>query len=423
MKSPYPFYKTSNPLLSEHANDLDIFLDKPFWIWDKKQHDKAFIETEGKCCHVDILGRPQKDGQDYPIFDYEKLIFDAVENNDSVWILKSRGIGLSTFMLYWISWKILGSSELDNESVFIISGTREEHANYLKEKMAKLFERNFPILNLYTKYTEMVLRRTWIKVFPSTLNSIKDVRGYSSSKIIWVDESAYIPENVQDELMAAITPYQTKSKAKIILSSTPFHPNDIMHKIELDKDSKYFKLRLHYSLGAGKIYDSKEIALRKNGVEWKREMELQWLGRQGNVFSGQQIEECIQLGEQYDTSKIPVSLYTLKSVGIDPGFSSSSTGIIVLEHIKADNNKHIIRVIDSHLIERGRLHYRQPSSKNDHSGSHGGSFNWNTFCDLSIEELGELWSKGYYKKDNHYYDSDGYTMRWDDTKGKLQAIK
>jgi hypothetical protein len=77
------------------------------------------------------------------------------------------------------------------------------------------------------------------------------------------------------------------------------------------------------------------------------------LGKTGNIFSSTQIEQCIKLGEEFDTIKIPVSLYTLKSVGIDPGFSSSSTGIVVLEHIKTDNNEHVIRVVDSHLIDRG----------------------------------------------------------------------
>jgi hypothetical protein len=33
---PYPFYNTDNPLLSDHANELDVFLNKPFWIWDEK---------------------------------------------------------------------------------------------------------------------------------------------------------------------------------------------------------------------------------------------------------------------------------------------------------------------------------------------------------------------------------------------------
>ncbi len=331
-------------------NQLDIFKGKPFWIWDQKEHDKQFTETNGKCCHVDILGRPQKAGIDYPIFAFQKLIFDALENNQSVWILKSRGIGLSTFMLYYLTWKILSGSELDHESIFIISGTREEHANYLKEKMAKLFERNFSLLNLYTKYTEMILKNTWIKVFPSTVNSIKDIRGYFSSKHIWVDESDYIPENVVDELIHAITPYQTKSNAKIILSSTAFKPNGLMQSIELDTNSKYFKLRLPYQLGLGTIYDPKDIETRKNDVEFKREFELQYVGKQGNVFTQQQVDLCQELGKQYSIDRIPVSLYTLKSVGLDPGFSSSGTGIVVLEHIR-DEDK--IRVIESHLIEKG----------------------------------------------------------------------
>jgi hypothetical protein len=81
---------------------------------------------------------------------------------------------------------------------------------------------------------------------------------------------------------------------------------------------------------------------------------LQYLGKTGNVFTPQQVDQCIELGKEFDTTKIPVSLYTLKSVGIDLGFSSSSTGIVILEHIKTMNdNKHMIRVVNSHLIERG----------------------------------------------------------------------
>ncbi len=86
--------------------------------------------------------------------------------------------------------------------------------------------------------------------------------------------------------------------------------------------------------------------------EFPREYQGLYLGRVGNVFSSSQIEQCISLGEQFDTTKIPVSLYTLKSVGIDPGFSSSSTGIVVLEHIKTED-RHIIRVVQCELIDKG----------------------------------------------------------------------
>jgi hypothetical protein len=38
---------------------------------------------------------------------------------------------------------------------------------------------------------------------------------------------------------------------------------------------------------------------------------------------------------------------------LDPGFSSSATGIVVLEHIKPELKEDKIRVIESHLIEKG----------------------------------------------------------------------
>jgi len=213
-------------------------------------------------------------------------------------------------------------------------------------------------LNLYTKYTEMVLKSTWVKVFPSTVNSIKDIRGYFSCKYIWVDESDYVPENVVDELIHAITPYQTKSNAKIVLSSTAFKPNGLMQSIELDSKSKYFKLKLPYQLGLNFIYDSKDIELRKNDVEFKREFELQYVGKQGNVFTQQQIDLCQELGKQFSTDKITVSPYTLKSVGVDFGFSSSATAIVCMEHMKnviIDDKKvkeDLIRVTDCYLLEK-----------------------------------------------------------------------
>jgi hypothetical protein len=79
----------------------------------------------------------------------------------------------------------------------------------------------------------------------------------------------YIPESVQDELIHAITPYQTKSNCKIILASTPFKPNGLLQRTEEDTNSKYYKLKLHYKLGVGKICDSKEIELRKQDIEFK----------------------------------------------------------------------------------------------------------------------------------------------------------
>ncbi|HEU4468274.1 MAG TPA: hypothetical protein VFR61_04475 [Nitrososphaeraceae archaeon] len=135
--------------------------------------------------------------------------------------------------------------------------------------------------------------------------------------------------------------------------STPNRPGGLFETIEKDPNSKYCKIFLDYTVGLDKIYDRKEIEKKKNEPEFPREYMGQYLGRVGNVFLPSQIQNCIELGQEYSIDKIPVSSYTLKSVGIDPGFSSSGTGIVVLEHIKPELKEDKIRVIESHFIEKG----------------------------------------------------------------------
>ena len=75
MKSPYPFYRSSNPLLSEHADDLRIFEGKPFWIWDQEAHNLQFQKTVGQCCFNHIIGLPIKNNKQYPIFPFQEQIY------------------------------------------------------------------------------------------------------------------------------------------------------------------------------------------------------------------------------------------------------------------------------------------------------------------------------------------------------------
>ncbi len=343
--TPYPLYDSDidSPLLSDHANELDVFLDRPFWIWDKEKHDLDFL-IDKNCCFNHIIGLPVKNDKEYPLFDYEQLIYNTIEQNQNTWILKSRGIGVTTFMIRYFVWKILNSSELDHKSIFIVSGTREEHANYIKEKLQALFE-NFPV-RLESKYTELWLKKTWIKVFPT--KNIKDIRGYFETSYIFVDESDYLEESIQDELIHAISPYEEKGNCKIILCSTPNRPDGLMQTIENDPNSKYTKLKLDYTYGLDKIYDRRFIEKKKLEPEFSREYDLKYLGKIGNVFNPLQIYECIQLAEPL--KDIPISNYNLHSVGVDFGFSSSKTAIVMTEHLKTDEgeDKIIVRYAEEY---------------------------------------------------------------------------
>jgi hypothetical protein len=67
----------------------------------------------------------------------------------------------------------------------------------------------------------------------------------------------------------------------------------------------------------------------------------------GNLFSPLQVDRVIQLVEQYKDR--PVNPYAVHSLGIDPGFGSSKTAIVLTELLKEEQ---VIRVLYAEEFER-----------------------------------------------------------------------
>jgi hypothetical protein len=312
-KKPYPFYKSDNPLVVE-SNQLDIF------------KGKSFLEFN------EIIGLPIKNDIEHPIYDYELDLINKIESNRNIWVKKASGIGVTEIVLRYLTWKIRVNDDLEYKSIFIVSGTFVHHANELKVRMENLFRRKFPLIQLQSKFTDLWIKNTNIKIFPS--RNVKDLRGYTDVSYLFIDEADMFEPSVNSELLHAITRYEEKSHCTTIMVSTPNAPGGLFESIEKDPDSKYTKIFLDYTIGLDKIFNRAEIEQKKKEPEFPREYMLQYLGKVGNLLLPSQIQTCISLGQVYSINKIPVSLYTLKSVGIDPGFSSSATGIVVLEHIK-----------------------------------------------------------------------------------------
>lgn len=54
----------------------------------------ADILTKGSCCFNQIIGLPTKNGHDQPFFDYEKQLFDVLQQYKHIWIKKATGLGI-----------------------------------------------------------------------------------------------------------------------------------------------------------------------------------------------------------------------------------------------------------------------------------------------------------------------------------------
>ena len=128
---PYQLHQKLRQAQQENLSDsltspnleLERLKGLKFWVWNIEEHRALFDSTNGLCCFNHCLGLPVKNNKEFPIFDFQKLIFDSLQNNQNIWIKKARGIGVTTFMIRYLVWKILSSTsnELDGKSIFIIS--------------------------------------------------------------------------------------------------------------------------------------------------------------------------------------------------------------------------------------------------------------------------------------------------------------
>ena len=67
------------------------------------------------------IGLPQKDGQAYPLFDYEQMLFDTLQSNKHVWIKKATGLGVTEFILRYMAWLCFQQDIARNTQMCIVT--------------------------------------------------------------------------------------------------------------------------------------------------------------------------------------------------------------------------------------------------------------------------------------------------------------
>jgi len=254
-------------------DSLSIFLDTSFWIWDSYLHRVQYEKTNGCCCFNHLLSLPSKDGIQYPLFGFQANIFDIVEQNQNVWIKKARGIGLTTFILRYLAWKILSSSELDYKSIYLVSGSPDKSNEKVDRMLKKLFEKRFPLIRLESKFTDLWLKKTWIKVLEP--RNIMDFESYDTA-YLFIDEADFLEHRAQKELEQAASSFAGRSNCRTIMASTPNQSGGLFEKIENDATSRYARLQLDYSYGIGTIYDNKFIEKKRLEPEFDREYNIKY---------------------------------------------------------------------------------------------------------------------------------------------------
>jgi hypothetical protein len=133
--------------IQQQSKLLERLHNKPFWIWNIEEHKHEDIITNGDCCFNHIIGLPQRDGVDKPLYDYEKITFDSLvtqngninrSNKKHLWIKKATGLGISEFMLRFMAWLCLKDNALSGSQMCIVTGPRIDLAIALIDRKIQI---------------------------------------------------------------------------------------------------------------------------------------------------------------------------------------------------------------------------------------------------------------------------------------------
>ena len=97
------------------------------------RHTEEHIRTNGQCCFNHVVGLPTKDKKEYPLFDYERLLYDSLLSAEMIYavkpstsfkdkhlfVKKATGIGATEFMLRLMGWLCTSTDDYKNSQMCI----------------------------------------------------------------------------------------------------------------------------------------------------------------------------------------------------------------------------------------------------------------------------------------------------------------
>ncbi|MGH9983809.1 MAG: hypothetical protein ACRD8W_07630, partial [Nitrososphaeraceae archaeon] len=330
------------------AQKFELLKGLSFYNWQREAISGQNDAQENSFNHA--IGLPQKNGVSFPLFDYEQLLYNELQNHKHLWIKKATGLGVTEFMLRYMAWLCFSEDLVfKNSQMCIVTGRRIELAITLIDRMKRLFmnlnrakgskshsDFSSNSISFDTKETVIELNGVHIEAYPS--HHLDAMRGLKDVAFIYLDEADFFPHGQQQDARDVSERYIAKSNPWIVMVSTPNAPEGLFERIEKEPESTclYKRLFLDYTFGLGRIYTEAEISAAKQSPSFEREYNLKYLGLIGNVFHTKDIEAAMEKGRKLALRR--ANFYSQKSVGLDPGFGSSAFGVCITELIDGQVN-------------------------------------------------------------------------------------
>lgn len=211
-------------------------------------------------------------------YQYQVNMFDTFEDNRYTICKMPRQVGKTTGVVGYLLHKILFN---ENYNVAVLAN-KERQAREILARVQLAYEwlpkwLQQGIVEWNKSFVEL---ENGSKVFASSTSS-SAIRGQSYN-LIYLDEFAFVPRNIQDQFFASVFPTISSGKTtKLIITSTP-NGMDLFYKIWVDSEQKrntYARVDVHWSDVPGRDEAWKEEMIRNTSVDqFRQEFECEFLG-------------------------------------------------------------------------------------------------------------------------------------------------
>jgi hypothetical protein len=295
---------------------------------------KYFIENYLKIVTIDKGLVP------FEMYDFQREMVDKFHENRFTICKLPRQSGKSTIIVSYLLHYVLFN---DNVNVAILankSSTARDLLGRLQlayEHLPKWMQQG--VLNWNKGSLE--LENGSRIVAASTSSSA--VRG-STFNIIFLDEFAYVPNNIAEEFFSSVYPtISSGKKSKVMIVSTP-HGMNMFYKLWMDavnKKNDYVPTEVHWSAVPGRDEKWKEQTIRNTSeAQFQTEFECEFLGSVDTLINASKIKAMVAIDPQrsgsFDVWEKPKKghIYTV-CVDVARGISNDYSAAVVVDCTKA----------------------------------------------------------------------------------------
>ena len=295
---------------------------------------KYFIENYLKIVTIDKGLVP------FEMYDFQREMVDKFHENRFTICKLPRQSGKSTIIVSYLLHYVLFN---DNVNVAILankSSTARDLLGRLQlayEHLPKWMQQG--VLNWNKGSLE--LENGSRIVAASTSSSA--VRG-STFNIIFLDEFAYVPNNIAEEFFSSVYPtISSGKKSKVMIVSTP-HGMNMFYKLWMDavnKKNDYVPTEVHWSAVPGRDEKWKEQTIRNTSEsQFQTEFECEFLGSVDTLINASKIKSMVAIDPKrsgsFDVWEQPKKghIYTV-CVDVARGISNDYSAAVVVDCTKA----------------------------------------------------------------------------------------